>query len=75
MGIREELFGMAVVASGVCSSKLMLGGRSRLMRLPAVHGIIAPKKPWLASDGSHVYVRNLKLCNLGAWLGSLAVIK
>ena len=26
MGIREELFGMAVVASGVCSSKLMLGG-------------------------------------------------
>ena len=43
MGIREELFGMAVVASGVCSSKLMLGGRSRLMRLPAVHGIIAPR--------------------------------
>ena len=47
----------------------------RLMRLLTVHGIIAPKKPWLASDGSHVYVRNLKLCNLGAWLGSLAVIE
>ena len=44
MGIREELFGMAVVASGVCSSKLMLGGCSRLMRLPAVHGIIAPRR-------------------------------
>ena len=40
------------------------------MRLPAVHGIIAPKKPWPVTDGSHVYVRKLKFCNLGAWLGT-----
>ena len=40
------------------------------MRLLAVHGIIAPKKPWPVTDGSHVYVRKLKFCNLGAWLGT-----
>ena len=47
-----------------------VGGSPRLMRLPAVHGIIAPKKPWPVTDGSHVYVRKLKFCNLGAWLGT-----
>ena len=39
----------------------------RLMRLTDVHGIIAPKKPWLVTDGSHVYVRKIEFCNLGAW--------
>ena len=51
-------------------SQAEVGGSPRLMRLPAVHGIIAPKKPWLVTDGSHVYVRKLKFCNLGAWLGT-----
>ena len=32
-------------------------GPPRLMRLPAVHGIIAPKKHWLVMDGSHMSVR------------------
>ena len=48
-----------------------VGGPPRLMRLPAVHGIIAPKKPWPVTDGSHVYVRKLKFCNLGACWGPL----
>ena len=46
------------------SNELRLGGSPRLMRLPAVHVIIAPKEPWLVTDGSHVYVRKYKSCNL-----------
>ena len=32
----------------------------RLMRVPAVDGIFAPRNPWRVTDGSFVYVRKLK---------------
>ena len=46
-------------------------GSPRLMRLPAVHGITAPKYHGLIMHGSHMSVRKKSMCKLRACWGPL----
>ena len=67
MDIRDELLGMAVVASGGCSCKLRLGGAPPIDAISSYTNIGRPRN---LSQKRMLRMRtgeNKALCNLGDW--------